>query len=177
MRFMILERTAYWLTGWINPPSASQSAVLLLSSHQEPSPDVCGRRSSVTPSTPTPTPSPRCWRQMPLLRAEANMRERKWRLAAGEHRYLGIVLSTAPHGPGFIKEWDADLCAEPATLLISIMVQTTGKHLLFLLLLLLLVFPLSWAEDMKRDVRKTDSDAGERSTIHDLHDHIQADFI
>ncbi|XP_026229440.1 agouti-signaling protein 2b [Anabas testudineus] len=41
------------------------------------------------------------------------------------------------------------------------MVQTTGKHLLFLLLLLLLllVFPLSWAEDMKRDVRKTDSDA------------------
>ncbi|KAF3699109.1 Agouti-related protein Precursor [Channa argus] len=32
--------------------------------------------------------------------------------------------------------------------------KTTGKHLLCLLLLLV---PVSWAEDTKRDVRKTDS--------------------
>lgn len=51
-----------------------------------------------------------------------------------------------------------------STDLIIIMRKITGKHLLCLFLLSI---PLSWAEDTKKDVRKTENDTGEGSARSD----------
>lgn len=47
-------------------------------------------------------------------------------------------------------------------IIIIIMRKITGKHLLCVFLL---AFPLSWAEDTKKNVRETENDTGEDSTF------------